>query len=309
MAKFEINFLTEYTNEALLKEIRRVAGLLPDDSKLTQATYQGLSPRVSASVIRRRFGGWKEALEHAGLGQLYVGKTVSTKMRSKPGRGLSDADLLAEMKRVYVLLGCGWLTRDEFNAHSSLNDDTIRRRFGSFRNALVTAGIPGHPGKAKQHTDEQCFENIVEVWTHYGRPPTYREMFGPPSMVQGKTYIIRWGTWRRALKAFIDWQNADQRLEGPDEQLPVSNILESPITSVQIKEPDSREVRPGLRFKVFQRDRFRCVACGRSPALSLGVELHADHILAVANGGKTSIENLQTLCRECNLGKGRMLVG
>jgi 5-methylcytosine-specific restriction endonuclease McrA len=56
------------------------------------------------------------------------------------------------------------------------------------------------------------------------------------------------------------------------------------------------------------RDRFRCLACGRSPATHLNVELHADHILAVANDGKTTLENLQTLCQDCNLGKGRTVL-
>jgi 5-methylcytosine-specific restriction endonuclease McrA len=45
-----------------------------------------------------------------------------------------------------------------------------------------------------------------------------------------------------------------------------------------------------------------------APPHSLNIELHADHILAVANGGKTTLENLQTLCRQCNLGKGRTVV-
>jgi len=71
---------------------------------------------------------------------------------------------------------------------------------------------------------------------------------------------------------------------------------------------DYREVRPGLRFRVFLRDRFRCVVCGGSPATHVNIELHADHILAVANGGRTVLENLQTLCQDCNLGKGRTLV-
>jgi 5-methylcytosine-specific restriction endonuclease McrA len=37
----------------------------------------------------------------------------------------------------------------------------------------------------------------------------------------------------------------------------------------------------------------------------LNIELHADHIVSVYDGGKTVYENLQTLCQGCNLGKGR----
>jgi len=42
------------------------------------------------------------------------------------------------------------------------------------------------------------------------------------------------------------------------------------------------------------------------PAAHLSVVLHADHVTPVALGGKTVMENLQTLCGGCNLGKGTL---
>lgn len=59
-------------------------------------------------------------------------------------------------------------------------------------------------------------------------------------------------------------------------------------------------VPPGLRFRVFQRDGFRCTYCGRTAA---GSELQADHVVPVALGGKTVLDNLVTSCGSCNLGK------
>jgi hypothetical protein len=58
---------------------------------------------------------------------------------------------------------------------------------------------------------------------------------------------------------------------------------------------------PRTRFKVFKRDDFRCQICGKSQAA--GVTLHVDHRISIANGGSDELENLQTLCCECNLGK------
>ena len=307
MPRFEVDFLSEYTDEALLGEIRRIAALLPVGKPLTKTAYRRYSPRVSHSTIRRRFSGWKEALEHAGLGHLYQGHPVSQKMRSQPAKDLSNADLLAELKRVHALVGKEWLTTDDFNAYSVTSEDAIRRRFGTFRKGLDAAGIP-HPFDARLFTDQQCFENIAEVWTHHGRPPGYREMFQPPSAIQGKTYVTRWGTWRRTLRAFLDWANADDQLQESNKPEPDRSGLQEPTIRASRTAADCREVRPGLQFKVFMRDHFRCVTCGRSPATHLNVELHADHILAVANGGKTTLENLQTLCRQCNLGKGRTVV-
>jgi hypothetical protein len=55
------------------------------------------------------------------------------------------------------------------------------------------------------------------------------------------------------------------------------------------------------RYKVFKRDDFRCQICGRSQAD--GIKLHVDHRVSVADGGDDEMDNFQTLCSECNLGK------
>lgn len=298
----------EYTDEALVDELRRIADLLPKGGTLTKTAYRSYSPKVAHTTFCRRFGGWKEALDRAGLGHLYSGHPVSQKMRSQPARRFSNTDLIAELKRVHALVGKERLTSDDFNANSITSEDTIRSRFGTFWKGLDAAGIPHANFNARQFTDQECFENLAEVWTHHGRPPQYLEMFKPPSTIQGKTYVTRWGTWRKTLKAFVDWANADDQPREPDEQEPDVSPAPVPSKTSQRTEADCWEVRPGLRFKVFMRDRFRCVACGRSPATHIDVELHADHILAVANGGKTTLENLQTLCKPCNLGKGRTVL-
>lgn len=67
------------------------------------------------------------------------------------------------------------------------------------------------------------------------------------------------------------------------------------------------EKRKGLskkvRFGVFERDRFTCQYCGRTP-IEDGVILQADHIVSVKNGGNNDTENLTTSCWDCNIGKG-----
>ncbi len=52
-----------------------------------------------------------------------------------------------------------------------------------------------------------------------------------------------------------------------------------------------------LRRVVFERDGGRCVQCGSN------FDLQYDHILPVALGGATTVENLQILCAECNRAK------
>lgn len=64
---------------------------------------------------------------------------------------------------------------------------------------------------------------------------------------------------------------------------------------------DREPVSKKKRFDVFKRDMFCCQYCGRTPP---SVVLEIDHILPVASGGKSSIDNLITACFDCNRGKG-----
>lgn len=66
---------------------------------------------------------------------------------------------------------------------------------------------------------------------------------------------------------------------------------------------NTRSISDKLRYQVLKRDNFKCCACGASPAKDPGVELHVDHIIPWSKGGETVVENLQTLCSRCNIGK------
>ena len=64
-----------------------------------------------------------------------------------------------------------------------------------------------------------------------------------------------------------------------------------------------RVISHKLRYQVLKRDNFKCCACGASPAKDPSVELHVDHVIPCSKGGETTIDNLQTLCSKCNIGK------
>lgn len=61
------------------------------------------------------------------------------------------------------------------------------------------------------------------------------------------------------------------------------------------------KVMPAMRWQVFQRDNWRCVACGRNS--ENGLILHIDHIIPRSKGGQDHLDNYQTLCETCNIGK------
>jgi 5-methylcytosine-specific restriction endonuclease McrA len=60
-------------------------------------------------------------------------------------------------------------------------------------------------------------------------------------------------------------------------------------------------IPPRMRFRVLQRDAFRCTYCGRTARD--GAVLHLDHLVPVAAGGQTTEDNLVTACDTCNVGK------
>lgn len=60
-------------------------------------------------------------------------------------------------------------------------------------------------------------------------------------------------------------------------------------------------IRAGLWWDVLSRDKWTCCSCGRSA--KDGITLHVDHIVPRSLGGVDTIDNLQTLCRKCNIGK------
>lgn len=88
-----------------------------------------------------------------------------------------------------------------------------------------------------------------------------------------------------------------------DECANATTIITKPKKVVIDRHKTKREIGLQLRFKVFKRDKFKCCICGASPAKDPTVELHVDHIIPWSEGGETTLDNLQTLCSKCNIGK------
>ena len=65
--------------------------------------------------------------------------------------------------------------------------------------------------------------------------------------------------------------------------------------------PKKRNVSLKMRFLVFKRDEYTCKLCGHDA--SDGVKLEVDHKTPISKGGNNDIENLWTLCFDCNRGK------
>jgi predicted restriction endonuclease len=201
---------------------------------------------------------------------------------------VSDQELINDLVRVAGILGKGSVSCPKYKEHGSYSHTTQSLRFGSWNKAIEAAGL------AITHdavSEEQLFENLLRLWEHYGRQPRRRELGIAPSTISQSPYTLRFGSWTAALKAFITFANASD-----------TALRDSDTTHPRRKTPRDPSLR--LRWKVLQRDNFRCRGCGRIPSETPGTHLHVDHVEPWSAGGETLLENLQTLCQDCNLGKG-----
>lgn len=154
-------------------------------------------------------------------------------------RDISDEELLADLRRVANELGRDRVTFREYKAKGRFAPQTLAERFGSWHAAIGKASLQRTINR--DISDEELFENLVEVWTALGRQPRSRDLRPGPSRFSRNTYACRFRTWRKALAAFVQWAN-----EG---QLPLA-----PDVGVKAARKTPRNINWRLRALVLMRD-------------------------------------------------------
>src|ERR1043165_27938 len=200
----------------------------------------------------------------------------------------TDGDLVGALRRFGEEVGGRAFLIREFEAWKErpCSTGTVIARFGSWRTALEKAGWRG--GRAKHYSPEELIENLERVWKAMGRRPGSVQLAKRGEFSAGP-YVHRWGTVRRACEMVVKFHRGEitreQLLKGGGEGMP----------------PGSK--RKGIptdgRWRVLKRDRYRCAACGKTPATDPSVELEVDHIVPVAEGGGNEESNLRVLCSCC----------
>ncbi|HJT21236.1 MAG TPA: HNH endonuclease [Nitrospira sp.] len=204
-------------------------------------------------------------------------------------RNISDNDLLRDLRRVSSDQA-GQVKQRTYKDLGKYGVTTIIRRFGTWNNAIKEAGLA--TSVEKYIPDKKLFVSLYDLWVRLGRQPVYSDIHKPACQFHVATYERRFGSWRKALEAFVSYANSEEM---------AAPVVSKAADAVAHRLSRSADLR--LRFKVLQRDRFRCCACGASPTLTPGVVLEVDHVKPWSKGGETVTDNLQTLCRDCNQGK------
>ena len=206
----------------------------------------------------------------------------------------SKAELIASLKKYAQSQNVESFGMRDYNAWRGkvAHAETIRVRFGTWGKALQAAGfraVRGHKLDPKAMVSA-----FRDCWREHGSVPTLRQL---EYFLQRHNYPFRIKTYGKFFgglgplaKRIVDVQNG--------------TLVEADLYRPRkIERPRDRAVPLKLRTAVLKRDGHRCVKCGADPSRDKSVRLEVDHIIAVARGGTSKMNNLQTLCWACNQGK------
>lgn len=302
--KFILNeYHRNISNDDLLADLINVA------NKLHKPTITGVeyskNGKYHSATIGQRFGSWTNALRQAGL-----------KTHSELNNWCASLDdFVNDVKNVAAQLGQNTLTTSEYKEYGKFNYSYPTKYHNkSWNDVLKIAELAPTPyrlGRNKEISNEELFADIERVWTKLGRQPTVTDLKKGYFKFGQNTFVRRFGGWRGALTAFVDYINNP---ECPNSNYNNINIDDTPLklndisdNQSQIQHKTTREPNLRLRFRILNRDHFKCCICGRSPSIDPSVELVIDHIYPWVKGGETTYDNLRTLCKECNIGKSDLV--
>jgi len=207
-------------------------------------------------------------------------------------RNIPREVLLRDLRRVSRQTGGHSPSTTTYAAHGSFSAQALRQRFGSWNGALQAAGLPVR--KPRKVSDADLFDNLARLWRKLGRQPVCTDLArkAAGSLYSSAPYYGRFGSWNKALLAFDDYIN---RGKPPAQR--------TALRHRGGRNAPGRTITWRLRATVLIRDNCICRMCGASPAKDAGVTLHVDHVVPWSKGGPTTLDNLQTLCSACNIGK------
>lgn len=270
------------SDEELLQDLSRAANQLGLHS-IKMRDYNKIG-RFHSETIARRFHGWNAALEKAGL---ETGRQLN----------ISDEELISDIRRVALEIAPLKLTQRKYNEKGKYTTETITKRFG-WNRILEELNLETHCHF--DLTEKELFENLEAVWITLGHAPGRRDMIKPLSRYSESPYKSRYGSWRKALEAFVEYINADSE-ESPESDEDVEHTSVTEREKVTFRHKTKRDISDRLKVRVLIRDGNKCKLCGVTVT---GDNIHFDHIEPWSKGGETVVENLQVLCAKHNLAKG-----
>ena len=202
---------------------------------------------------------------------------------------ISNSELLSSLAKYAEKVNFKYFPTTEYNKWNEkvAGSGTFCTRFGSWNKALKIIGIEG--GRERRYSSDELILNLENIWKEIGYPPGKRQLAKYGKKISESPYKKNWGSVFIACELLAKYHNGKISRED----------LLNPNSEKNVR----KTITLSIRWKILKKDNYTCVKCGQSPARNNDIELEIDHILPVAKGGTNDIENLQTLCSNCNQGK------
>ena len=278
---------TNAKEEELLEDLRKVVDKLGVEW-LKESEYAA-NGQYTPNTIRNRFGSWENALQRIGL-------TTENKRFKHHLACSSEKALTADIRATAKRLGKKTITCAEYDRFGKYGKSCARNRLGRWDKVLEAAGLEETGFHNAGVTKEQLLEAIYEAWERLGRQPNTRDVRNKEVPYGLTTYINQFGSWRECVIEFVEYVKIRQ-----------GNAITTPPIS-QVKHTTGRTPSAKLRKLIFERDNATCLLCGTNEEKEPGVKLVIDHIIPYSKGGETTYDNLQVLCRSCNIEKNNKLI-
>ncbi len=202
---------------------------------------------------------------------------------------LSEDELLSSVKKYAEKVNFKYFSSTEYDRWKEKKgcSSVIIQRFGSWKKVLLLLGIEG--GRERHYPSGQLVENLESVWEQLGFPPGRRQIEKYGQKISESPYKQIWGSVRSACQMLAKYHEGKITRE---------DLLKGDVSSVK-----RYSIPLKVRWEVLKRDNYACKKCGKSPSVDHKVRLEVDHKNPVAKGGSNEVDNLQTLCWDCNQGK------
>ena len=222
------------------------------------------------------------------------------------GEQLTDQELrnavyagswVSDAKRYFSKTGCAASTlADDYLKGSSIRQEFLETAIewaAAAEGKSIEAYMAEHQNDPTAQGLWSYFRSVID-WVQAVFPKKRKEMKGLP-----------WGLYynEHHKRRDLDPKELEQRvseLMADEDVTRKSGVYEYLLTgkekALSIRAFDKRDARAA-----YERQKGICPVCGKHFEYE---EMHADHIVPWSKGGKTTPDNCQMLCRDCNLKKG-----
>jgi hypothetical protein len=210
--------------DEIIKEVRRIATKLRTNNLTAEEFDQ--HGRIESSTVTDEFGSWDRALQAAALDAGSPSSRVIVRRRK-----VTDDEIRAEMRRVADELETTGLTERQYKQLGQIGIATILNRFGSWNQAVQTAGLDAKPRSSKADRGKVTEKDVVKeirrvAYELHADTLTQREFrqYGRFSL---SVVVGKFGSWDSAVQAaFIDSGPVEPQAEEGHKRFTEDEIIE-----------------------------------------------------------------------------------